>query len=114
MDSTTKILLWRKDNGRGPEIATRDYELFAREIIKSIRASTYAEIDLRELIDQLRCTLSGTCRGNVHWYVLHVKEDLEQRGWIRTKVNRDRIQIISLGKPRNTLTNKLAHLFYNE
>jgi hypothetical protein len=114
MDSTTKILLWRKDNGRGPEIATRDYELFAREIIKAIRATTHAEIDLRELIDQIRQTLSGTCRGNVHWYVLHVKEDLEQRGWIRTVVNRDHIQIISLSNTRPTLANKLAYSFYNE
>lgn len=106
MEKTSEILLWRRGEGRGPVISLRDYELVAREIFRVVRASPYEVIDLGELIDQLRGTLSGACRGNVQWFILHVKEDLEQRGWIKTKVNRDRVQTISLVKSRPAIAKK--------
>ncbi|MEJ1237182.1 hypothetical protein WBG78_03575 [Chryseolinea sp. T2] len=98
--SNSEILLWRKGEARGPAISLLIYEHVALEILSVLQARKL-EIDLRELIDELTTRLSGTFRGDIQWYILHVKEDLEQRGWIRTKVNRDHVQIVGLSRSKS-------------
>ncbi len=94
----TKIWLWRHNNRKGPAVLRKNYDTVASTIISEIQSRNNGEIDLCHLIDQIRYTLSSNFQGNIDWYLLHVKQDLEARGIIRTYVNRDRVQTISLNK----------------
>jgi hypothetical protein len=98
-----KILLWRQDGTQGQAVNKRDYDTVAAGIIHAVLNHQNKEIDLRELIDQIRCTLSLGLGGDTLWFILQVKQDLEQRGIVRSIINRDHVQVIRLTKSRSTL-----------
>lgn len=93
---TQKISLWRPHGRKGPTVPKKEYNRIANEIVSEIKSNKDCEIDLGHLIDQIRTTLSQGFNGDIAWYFLNVKQDLEERGIIKTTINRDRVQIIRL------------------
>ncbi len=92
------IWLWRSDNKKGPAIPRKKYIEVANKIISELESNRVGEIDLHQLIDQIRYTFSTGFNGNLDWYLLHVKQDMEARGIIKISVNRDCVQTITLKK----------------
>ena len=92
----TIIWLWRHNNKRGPAIPRKNYDEVVSKIISELESNNIGQIDLFQLIDHIRYTLSSGFQGNKDWYILHVKQDLEARGIIKISVNRDCVQTISL------------------
>jgi hypothetical protein len=81
----------------------------AAGIIDVIGSQENKEIDLRELIDQIRCTLTLGLGGGTPWFILQVKQDLEQRGIVRSIINRDHVQVIRLSKSRASLVRAYSY-----
>jgi len=94
----SKIRLWRLKDGLGPMIPRKNYEHVASRIIYEVKSSRKGQIDLSHLIDLLQYPDASGMEGDIGWYILQVKQDLEARGIIKTFVNRDRVQTISLTK----------------
>ena len=97
-NSISKVMLWQRNNKRGIIIAYKNYALVASQIILEIKSCSNGEIDLGELISRMKVKLSTMIAGDIPWFVLQVKQDLEVRGIIKTSLNYDRIQIIKLKK----------------
>jgi hypothetical protein len=60
----------------GRSISKRNYDLFKRAIVSTLRQG---DLTHTELIDQLNKRLKGKFSGNISWYAETVKLDLEAR-----------------------------------
>ena len=61
---------------RGLVISKRDYETVKQAILKALRK---ADLTHAELVDELKTDLKGKFTGNINWYAVTVKLDLEAR-----------------------------------
>lgn len=64
---------------RGLINSKRNYETVKQAILKALRK---AEMTHTELVDQLKTDLKGKFTGNISWYAVTVKLDLEARQMI--------------------------------
>lgn len=92
----TKIEMLLPKNKKGAVILLKYYTQLTDCIIATIQRGDNGEVTLHELIEQVQTNLSGIFRSNLWWHLLHVKQDLEARGVIKTMVNHNRTPIIRL------------------
>jgi len=67
------VWLWRQNSKRGPAIPRKRCNEVASKIISELESNTLGEIDLLQLIDHIRYTLSSSFEGNVYWYILQTR-----------------------------------------
>jgi hypothetical protein len=75
----TKVLTKHPLGKSGRSVNEEDYTLFANAIVSALRRK---ERTHTELVNELTKRLNGTFAGNVSWYAMTVKLDLEARGVI--------------------------------
>jgi hypothetical protein len=71
-----KVMTRHPQGKRGRTIPEADYELFKRAIVSTLRGR---ELTHTELVDQLQQRLRRGFDGNISWYAMTVKLDLEAR-----------------------------------
>lgn len=71
-----KVLTRHPLGKSGQNIKGDDYDLFKRAIVSALRTK---ELTHTELVDELTKSLKGKFAGNVSWYTMTVKLDLEAR-----------------------------------
>lgn len=71
-----KILTKHPLGKKNKSVPKREYELFKKAIIDALRKR---EMTHTELVEQLQKDLNGKFSGNVSWYTMTVKLDLEAR-----------------------------------
>jgi hypothetical protein len=91
-----KIEMMRLENRRGAVLLKTQYEVIADFILDALKANSEHEIALNELLEIAHPKLDAQFHGDVSWFLLQVKQDLEARRIITTMLTRNREQIIRL------------------
>lgn len=96
-----KIQVGRSKKQRGHSILKCQYEQLAEFILRQLYQNE--NITLIQLIEHAQHELSVDFRGDIHWSLLTVKHDLEQKGEITIMKNPGRSQLIKLNKRKSRL-----------
>lgn len=88
----SEIVMWRENGRRGAKILRRDYDAVCSFIFSLLQEKE--TIEIQQLIDEARNTLSLTLGKDYSWCLLQVKQDLEAKGLIKVTVQPNRMQFI--------------------
>jgi|SRR6478609_9282770 len=91
-----KIEMMRVENRRGAVLLKNQYEIISGFILRVLNSSPENEISLNDLLELAHDKLDEQFHGDVSWFLLQVKQDLEARRIITTTLTRNRQQFISL------------------
>jgi len=95
---STTIKLLKAGGKNGHVILRKDYESINTLILETLK--THHEISLFDLLDVCNREFTAEFKGNLPWYLLNVKQDLQAKGLIQIKRDKKRIQIVSLKKQK--------------
>lgn len=93
-----KIKLWSNKKKRGTTISSNYYRLLTNFIISEVEAKRSGKIFLQELIEKAKTNFSKQITGDISWWLLQVKRDLEVKGVIRISFTPSLNQFIELKK----------------
>ena len=96
-----KLEMLRVDTKRGAVLLKVHYEVIASFIFNVLKDQPENEIALNELLEIAHPKLDNQFQGDVSWFLLQVKQDLEARNVIKTTLTHSRNQFIRL-KNSNT------------
>lgn len=88
----SEIVMWRENGRRGAKIMRKDYEVVSSFIFSLLQEKE--TIEIQQLIEEARNTLSLTLGRDYSWCLLQVKQDLEAKGLIKVTVQPNRMQFI--------------------
>jgi hypothetical protein len=88
--------LLRKSQSRATKMREQDYEKLSVFIISTLERAGQAGITLHDLLLAAQQKFNTDFQGNVSWYLLEVKYDLELRKRITKTIAPQRKQIIKL------------------
>lgn len=87
----------RKSQSRvATKMRERDYEILSVFIINTLEQAGEAGVTLHDLVQEAQQKFNSNFQGNVSWYLLEVKYDLELRKIITKTITPQREQIIKL------------------
>lgn len=98
MKTNTSIELYAGENKKGVTLPIHFYELVRSSIIKSLLSDPEKSLPLSELIDQVTSDVSAAKFQILPWHILQVKIDLQERGDIKVHFNREKRQIVEIGR----------------
>ena len=87
-----KIKLWQTKDRMGVTICKKDYDVVSAFILSLLQKKAILEI--QELLDAAQAILSSSLEKDCAWYLLHVKQDLEAKGFIKITRQPNRMQFI--------------------
>lgn len=88
--------LLRKSQSRATKMREQDYEKLSVFIISTLEQAGQSGVTLHDLVLQAQEKFNADFKGNVSWYLLEVKYDLELRKVITKTLSVEREQIIKL------------------
>jgi hypothetical protein len=88
--------LLRKSQSRATKMREQDYEKLSVFIISTLEQAGQSGVSLHDLVLQAQEKFNTDFQGNVSWYLLEVKYDLELRKIITKTLSAQREQIIKL------------------
>ncbi len=88
----SEIVMWRENGRSGAKILKKDYEAVSSFIFSLLQEKE--TIEIQQLIEEARNTLSLTLGRDYSWCLLQVKQDLEAKGLIKVTVQPNRMQFI--------------------
>jgi len=94
-----KIEMLRMQNRRGAVLLKNQYDTISGFIVDVLKTYPENEIGLNELLELAHPKLDAQFHGDVSWFLLQVKQDLEARRIITTMLTRNREQFIRLKNP---------------
>ena len=92
------VTLKRVAKSDGAIIPKQSYETFSNFIISTLASKNDQFITLNELLEKAQKEIVHTFPGEMLWYLLQVKHDLEAREIVTIAVDRYRVQRLKLAK----------------
>lgn len=97
-----KVRLLRTATKVGAEMRTTDYQTVSEIILRVLNDSGKDGLSLIQLIIEVTNKFDYRSSGNVGWYILQVKQDMEVRNLIKKTFTPLREQFITLKKRRRS------------
>ncbi|HRG10050.1 MAG TPA: hypothetical protein PLJ08_15860 [Cyclobacteriaceae bacterium] len=91
-----KTLLRKSGSRVTTKMSEQDYEKLSVFIISTLEQASDEGVTLHDLVQEAQEKFNTDFRGNVSWYLLEVKYDLELRKIITKTLSAEREQIIKL------------------
>ncbi|MBN8654072.1 MAG: hypothetical protein J0L67_21770 [Cytophagales bacterium] len=88
--------LWRRAGRIAEKMREEDYEKLSVFIVSTLEKVGPEGVTLHDLVQEAQQKFNADFRGNVSWYLLEVKHDLELRKVIHKTISPTREQIIRL------------------
>jgi hypothetical protein len=91
-----KIAIYRKDDNKPIILLNEQYLQMASAILNILDRGS--ELSLKDLIVQINQELLGKFKGEINWYLLNVKCNLEAQGLIQTSFKENRIPTLKINQ----------------